>query len=66
MTVSVIFVLIAALITVFIAPAAMGSGVPEVMGLLNGVNYPDAIGLKTLFVKVTAVMFAICGGLCIG
>jgi hypothetical protein len=29
----------AALLTVYVAPAAMGSGVAEVMGLMNGVNY---------------------------
>ena len=36
---AVIFVLMAALLTVYVAPAAMGSGVAEVMGLMNGVNY---------------------------
>jgi len=63
---SIILVLIAALLTVFIGPAAMGSGVPEVMGLLNGVNYTDAISFRTLFVKCFGTLFAVCGGLCIG
>lgn len=63
---SIIFVLIAALLTVYVGPASMGSGVAEVMGLLNGVNYTDAIGFKTLFVKCFGTLFAICGGLCIG
>jgi chloride channel 7 len=44
----------------------MGSGVAEVMGLLNGVNYTNAISFKTLFVKVFGILFAVCGGLCIG
>ena len=63
---SIIFVLIAVLLTVYVGPAAMGSGVAEVMGLLNGVNYTDAIGFKTLFVKCFGTLFAVCGGLCIG
>ena len=53
-------------LTVYIAPAAMGSGVAEVMGLLNGVNYYNVIAIKTLLVKIFGVMFAICSGLCIG
>jgi len=63
---SVILVLIAALLTVYVGPGAQGSGVPEVMGLLNGVNYKDAISFRTLFVKCFGTLFAVCGGLCIG
>jgi len=63
---SIFFVTIAALMTVFVAPAAMGSGVAEVMGMLNGINYEGAIGVKVLFVKVFGTLFAICAGLCIG
>lgn len=57
---------LAVLLTVFVGPGATGSGVVEVMGLLNGVNYPDAIGFKTLFVKLFGLLFAITSGLCIG
>jgi len=63
---SMFFVTVSALMTVYIAPAAMGSGVAEVMGLLNGINYDNAIGIKTLFVKIFGTLFAICAGLCIG
>lgn len=66
MTTSVGFVLIAGCMCVFIAPAAMGSGVAEVMGMLNGINYDKAIDFRTLFVKIFGTLFAICGGLCIG
>jgi len=62
----VFLVLLAVLLTVFVGPGASGSGVVEVMGLLNGVNYPDAIGFKTLFVKCVGLLFAITGGLCMG
>jgi H+/Cl- antiporter ClcA len=33
-------VLIANLMTLYVGPGANGSGVAEVMGLLNGINYP--------------------------
>lgn len=61
-----ILVFLASMLTVFVAPAATGSGVAEVMGLLNGVNYTDAISFKTLLVKCLGTLFAVCGGLCIG
>ena len=64
--ISVCFVLVAALLTVFVQPKAQGSGVAEIMGFLNGVNYKGAIGIDTLCVKVVGVVFAICSGLCIG
>lgn len=60
------FVAIASLLTVYIAPAAIGSGVAEAMGLLNGVAYHDYICLKTLVVKCIGLIFAVAGGLCGG
>ena len=65
-TFSVICALIAVLLTVYVGPGAMGSGVPEVMGLLNGVNYPKAIDISTLIVKIIGVEFAVIGNLAIG
>jgi len=63
---SVLFITIAASMTMFIAPAAMGSGVAEAMGIMNGVAYPDYISLKALFVKFFGVSLAVAGGLCAG
>lgn len=63
---SVTFVLIACLLTIYVGPGANGSGVAEIMGLLNGINYPKAIGLRTLLVKCVGTIFAVSGGLCIG
>lgn len=34
---------IASFITINIGPGALGSGVPELMSYLNGVNYPKII-----------------------
>lgn len=59
-------VLVATLLTIYVGPGANGSGVAEIMGLLNGINYPNAIGLRTLLVKCVGTIFAVSGGLCIG
>ena len=44
--------LFASVITAFIAPAAAGSGIPEVKAYLNGVDAPGIYTLQTLFIKV--------------
>lgn len=44
--------LFASCITAYIAPAAAGSGIPEVKAYLNGVDAPGIYTLKTLVVKV--------------
>ena len=58
--------LIAGAMTVYIGPGANGSGVAEIMGLLNGVNYPKVISIRTLIVKIVAVVLAVVGSLCVG
>lgn len=60
---SLFYVLIASCLTMYVAPAALGSGVAEAMGMLNGVLYPDYISLKTLLVKFLGLSFAVAGGL---
>ena len=56
----------AAIMTVFIGPGATGGGTAELMGYLNGINYPDFIGIRTLFVKIIGLGLAVSSGLCIG
>ena len=63
---ALLFVIAACLLTLYVGPGANGSGIAEIMGLLNGINYPDAIRLRTLLVKVLGTLFAVTGGLCIG
>ena len=63
---SMMCALLAAILTVYVGPGAMGSGVPEVMGLLNGVNYPKAIDISTLLVKIVGVELAVIGSLAVG
>jgi chloride channel 7 len=61
-----VFVLCACLLTIYVGPGANGSGIAEIMGLLNGINYPNAICLQTLFVKCVGTVLAVSGGLAIG
>jgi len=63
---SSLFAAISALLTVYIGPGAIASGIPELMAYLNGIDYPKFIGLKTLFVKVIGLCLAVSAGLCIG
>lgn len=63
---SVLFALIGVVITVYIGPGASGSGVPEVIGMMNGVRYPKAIDIATLFVKIIGVEMAVIGNLAVG
>ena len=49
---NLVLTLFATVITAFIAPAAAGSGIPEVKAYLNGVDAPGIYTLRTLFVKV--------------
>jgi len=62
----VICVFLACALTIYIGPGANGSGTAEVMGVLNGVNYPKVIGIRTLVVKCFGTLLAVVGGLCIG
>jgi chloride channel 7 len=54
---NLILTLFASIITAFIAPAAAGSGIPEVKAYLNGVDAPGIFSLRTLIVKVGFGMF---------
>ena len=64
--ISTLFGLIGTLLTVYVGPGAVGSGIAELMAYLNGVNYPNFIGLETLFVKIFGTCLAVSAGLCVG
>ena len=63
---SIILSGLAGVLTVYVAPGASGSGIPEIMGVLNGVKYPNIFTKRVLVVKVVGVMLAVSGTLCIG
>ncbi|XVF34576.1 hypothetical protein REPUB_Repub18cG0070500 [Reevesia pubescens] len=58
--------LFAAIITAFIAPAAAGSGIPEVKAYLNGVDAPGIFSLRTLIVKIVGSISAVSSSLHVG
>lgn len=58
--------LIAGVMTTYYGPGAAGSGVAELIGYLNGINYPNFISIPTLLTKSIGVTLAVCGKLCIG
>ncbi|KAL9223958.1 hypothetical protein vseg_000039 [Gypsophila vaccaria] len=58
--------LFASLITALIAPAAAGSGIPEVKAYLNGVDAPEIFAVKTLIVKIVGSITAVSSSLLIG
>ena len=64
--ISAIYVLITAMLCVYITPAAIGSGVAEAMGILNGVAYPDYICPKALIIKFVGLALAVAAGICGG
>ena len=55
-----------AALTVGAAPEAAGSGIPEVMGYLNGVHVTKIMRLRTLVVKVLGSFLAVVSGLAVG
>jgi len=63
---SLVFVLFSTLIVVFIAPAAAGSGIPEVIGFLNGVHIPKTLNFKTLVIKFFSCATAVGSGMPVG
>ncbi|XP_010905340.1 putative chloride channel-like protein CLC-g isoform X2 [Elaeis guineensis] len=56
----------ASVITAYMAPAAAGSGIPEVKAYLNGVDAPGIFSLRTLVVKVVGCIAAVSSSLHVG
>ena len=52
--------------TTFWGPGANGSGVAEIIGYVNGINYPNTISVPTFITKVFGVVLAVAGTLCVG
>jgi chloride channel 7 len=58
--------LIGGLMTTYYGPGAAGSGVAELIGYINGVNYPKFLTFPTLMTKIVGVTLAVSGKLCVG
>ena len=57
---------IAGIMTAVVEPVSLGSGIPEIVMILNGIKVPRAIRFKTLVAKVVGVVFTVGGGLPVG
>jgi chloride channel 7 len=57
---------ITAVLIAYKAPLAAGSGTPELIGYLNGINLPDFFGTTCLLVKIFTLITAGVAGLCVG
>ncbi|KAF9614091.1 hypothetical protein IFM89_015353 [Coptis chinensis] len=56
----------AACLCAYVAPAAAGSGIPEVKAYLNGVDANAILAPSTLFVKIFGSIFGVAGGFVVG
>lgn len=56
----------AAALCAYIAPAAAGSGIPEVKAYLNGVDAHSILAPSTLFVKIFGSVFGVAAGFVVG
>ncbi|GMH24457.1 hypothetical protein Nepgr_026300 [Nepenthes gracilis] len=57
---------IAAALCAYIAPAAAGSGIPEVKAYLNGIDAYSILAPSTLFVKIFGSIFGVAAGFVVG
>ncbi|KAL0364970.1 UNVERIFIED_CONTAM: Chloride channel protein CLC-c [Sesamum angustifolium] len=64
--INVILAFCAAALCAFIAPAAAGSGIPEVKAYLNGVDAHSILAPSTLFVKIFGSIFGVSAGFVVG
>ncbi|XP_062093996.1 chloride channel protein CLC-c-like isoform X2 [Humulus lupulus] len=56
----------AAVLCAYIAPAAAGSGIPEVKAYLNGIDAHSILAPSTLFVKIFGSIFGVAAGFVVG
>ncbi|XP_057493763.1 chloride channel protein CLC-c isoform X1 [Actinidia eriantha] len=63
---NMVLAIAAAALCAYIAPAAAGSGIPEVKAYLNGVDAHSILAPSTLFVKIFGSIFGVAAGFVVG
>lgn len=63
---NIVLATVAGALCAFIAPAAAGSGIPEVKAYLNGVDAPSILAPSTLFVKIFGSVLGVSAGFVVG
>ncbi|KAI3509290.1 hypothetical protein L1887_24460 [Cichorium endivia] len=64
--INLVLAVLAALLCAYIAPAAAGSGIPEVKAYLNGIDSHSILAPSTLFVKIFGSIFGVAAGFVVG
>ena len=64
--VSMLYVGVAAVCTIYVEPISGGSGIPDVKTYLQGVKVPRLLRFTTLVCKSVGVMFSVAAGLMVG
>lgn len=63
---NLVLTLFASVVTATVAPAAAGSGIPEVKAYLNGVDAPGIFSFRTLVIKIIGSISAVSSSLLVG
>ncbi|XWS11548.1 hypothetical protein CRYUN_Cryun37aG0007800 [Craigia yunnanensis] len=63
---NIVLAVAAAALCAYIAPAAAGSGIPEVKAYLNGIDAPSILAPSTLFVKIFGSILGVAAGFVVG
>jgi H+/Cl- antiporter ClcA len=63
---ALIYVIISASLVIFIAPQAAGSGIPQTIAYMNGIEQPGFINFTTLMVTAISTVLSVACGLRIG
>ncbi|XP_050209981.1 chloride channel protein CLC-c [Mercurialis annua] len=63
---NLILAIAAGALCAYIAPAAAGSGIPEVKAYLNGVDAPSILAPSTFFVKIFGSILGVAAGFVVG
>lgn len=63
---SMALAIIASCMTVYWGPGSNGSGVAELIAIMNGINYPGVFTVPTFVTKAIGVVLAVVGGLTVG
>jgi chloride channel 7 len=60
------FAMLSALLCLYLAPEAIGSGIPEVKAYLNGVRVKRFTSMRLFFVKIVGTIASVSSGLAVG
>jgi H+/Cl- antiporter ClcA len=66
LSISLLYGIFASLPVAYLEPAAAGSGIPEIKCVLNGVQMPGVLNIRTFFCKIFGLVFSVSSGLPVG